>query len=99
MPVWSGRPKSLKRIVPVRMSTLFRYRMKTVYAPMSPMLSVPYIAKMRMLAFLQSSQGQDAYAKFGFVKASETELKPQTDQLTSLMASTSAIGTKRAFQP
>ncbi|HET7382420.1 MAG TPA: substrate-binding domain-containing protein [Pseudolabrys sp.] len=75
MPVWSGRPKSLKRIVPVRMSTLFRYRMKTVYAPMSPMLSVPYIAKMRMLAFLQSSQGQDAYAKFGFVKASETELK------------------------
>lgn len=27
------------------------------------------------LAFLQSSQGQDAYAKFGFVKASETELK------------------------
>lgn len=27
------------------------------------------------LAFLQSPQGQDAYAKFGFVKASEADLK------------------------
>ena len=27
------------------------------------------------LAFLQSPQGQDAYAKFGFVKAGEADLK------------------------
>jgi ABC-type molybdate transport system substrate-binding protein len=30
------------------------------------------------LAFLQSPQGQDAYAKFGFVKASEADLKLRT---------------------
>ena len=30
------------------------------------------------LAFLQSSEGQDAYAKFGFVKASEADLKLRT---------------------
>jgi ABC-type molybdate transport system substrate-binding protein len=30
------------------------------------------------LAFLQSPRGQDAYAKFGFVKASETDLKLRT---------------------
>jgi ABC-type molybdate transport system substrate-binding protein len=29
------------------------------------------------LVFLRSSKGQDAYAKFGFVKATETELKPR----------------------
>jgi ABC-type Fe3+ transport system substrate-binding protein len=29
------------------------------------------------LAFLQTPAGQDAYAKFGFVKATEAELKPK----------------------